>query len=143
MKEREQRRILKMPGMKEMWRCAVALAILAIVPLAFSMQQGEKERGNKNPAPCKLRIEVKAGEKSVPVDNASVYVKFNDPHSNKMVEMNLKTNRDGVAHSPELQTRKVLVQVIAPGWKTYGRWHDTTEGEQTIEIHLEKPPKWY
>jgi hypothetical protein len=36
-----------------------------------------------------------------------------------------------------------LIQVVADGWKTYGRWYDITEAKQTIKVHLEKPPRWY
>jgi hypothetical protein len=36
-----------------------------------------------------------------------------------------------------------LIQVIAEGWKTYGRWLDITDPKQAIKVHLEKPPKWY
>jgi len=38
---------------------------------------------------------------------------------------------------------RVLVQVVAEGWKTYGRWLDITDPKQTIKVHLERPPKWY
>jgi len=46
---------------------------------------------------------------------------------------------------PELLDRmgRALVQVIAEGWKTFGRWYDITETKQVIKIHLERPPKWY
>ncbi len=127
----------------------LTLAALLALPLAVASQKEDqnKDKDKNKPAKsaqmCKLRIEVTAGEKNQPVDNASVYVKFNDSHSKRMIEMNLKTNRQGITHSPELQTRKVLIQVIAEGWKTYGRWFDTAEGDQTIQVHLEKPPKWY
>jgi len=51
----------------------------------------------------RITIEVTGGEKSVPVENASVYVKFIEEHSikkDKKVEMNVKTSRDGIAHVP-------------------------------------------
>jgi len=94
----------------------------------------------------RITIEVTGGEKSVPVENASVYVKFIEEHSikkDKKVEMNVKTSRDGIAHVPNAPMGRALVQVIAEGWKTYGRWLDITDPKQTIKVHLEKPPKWY
>jgi hypothetical protein len=33
--------------------------------------------------------------------------------------------------------------VIAEGWKTYGEYYDLNETEQTINIALVRPPKWY
>jgi len=51
----------------------------------------------------RITIEVTGGEKSVPVENASVYVKFIEEHSlkkDKKLEMNVKTSREGIAHVP-------------------------------------------
>jgi hypothetical protein len=96
--------------------------------------------------PARITIEVTGGEKSVPVENASVYVKFIEEHAikkDKKLEMNVKTSRDGIAHVPNAPMGRVLVQVVAEGWKTYGRWLDITDPKQTIKVHLEKPPKWY
>ncbi len=94
----------------------------------------------------RITIEVTGGEKSVPVENASVYVKFIEEHSlkkDKKLEMNVKTSRDGIAHVPNAPMGRVLVQVVAEGWKTYGHWLDITDPKQTIKVHLERPPKWY
>jgi len=94
----------------------------------------------------RITIEVTGGEKSMHVENASVYVKFIEEHAikkDKRLEMNVKTSRDGIAHVPNAPMGRVLVQVVAEGWKTYGRWLDITDPKQTIKVHLEKPPKWY
>jgi hypothetical protein len=94
----------------------------------------------------RVTIEVSGGEKGAPVENASVYLKYVEEHrlkKDKKVELNVKTNRDGTAHIPETPTGRVLIQVVADGWKTYGRWFDITEAKQTIKVHLEKPPRWY
>jgi hypothetical protein len=96
--------------------------------------------------PTKLTIEVTAGDKSVPVENASVYVKYIEQRTirkDKKVELNVKTNRDGVTHVPDAPLGRALIQVIADGWKTYGRWYDINEAKQVIKIHLDRPPKWY
>jgi hypothetical protein len=94
----------------------------------------------------RITIEVTGGAKDVPVENASVYVKFIEEHAvkkNKTLEMNVKTSREGIAHVPNAPMGRVMVQVIAEGWKTYGRWLDITDPKQTIKVHLERPPKWY
>jgi hypothetical protein len=94
----------------------------------------------------RLTIEVKGGGADAPVENASVYVKFIEEHKikkNKTLELNVKTNRDGIAHVPNAPLGRALVQVVADGWKTYGRWIDISDPTQTIKVHLEKPPKWY
>jgi hypothetical protein len=94
----------------------------------------------------RITIEVTGGDKESPVENASVYVKFVEERKikkDKKFELNVKTNRDGTTHVPNAPMGRVLIQVIAEGWKTYGRWYDITDAKQTIKIHLEKPPKWY
>jgi hypothetical protein len=93
-----------------------------------------------------LTIVVTGGEDKKPVDSASVYVKFVHERmlaKDKKIEMNLKTNLSGVCHVPEIPRGKFLVQVIAPGWKTFGEYFEAEQAEQTINIALVRPPKWY
>lgn len=128
---------------RRIWLILTCAALL--VPRGFAQSDKEKPSSKDNES-TKLRIEVTAGEKSEPVDSASVYVKFQKERllaKDKMIEMNVKTNREGVAKIPTVPRGKVLVQVIAPGWKTYGKWYDVSEEEQTIKINLQKPPRWY
>ena len=97
-------------------------------------------------APNRITIEVTGGDNNVPVENASVYVKYIDQRKllkDKKLELNVKTNREGIAHVPGAKPGKVLVQIVADGWKTYGRWFDITDPKQTLKVHLERPPKWY
>ena len=94
----------------------------------------------------RLTIVVTAGEDKKPVDSASVYVRFVEGRKlrkDKKIEMNLKTNVEGVCHSPEIPQGKILIQVIAPGWKTFGEYYEVNESERTIQIELAHPPKWY
>jgi hypothetical protein len=93
----------------------------------------------------RLTIEVSGGEANKPVENASVYVKYVESRllKDKRVELNVKTNREGVAHVPDAPLGRALIQVIAEGWKTYGRWYEVTDPRQNIKVHLERPPKWY
>lgn len=105
-----------------------------------------KPQASKTEQIPRLTVEVSGGEKEVPVENASVYIKYIEERKiikDKKLEMNVKTNRDGVAHVPGAPLGRVLIQVIADGWKTYGRWYDITDPKQTIKIRLEKPPRWY
>jgi hypothetical protein len=96
--------------------------------------------------PAKLTIEVTAGDKAEPVENASVYVKYIEQRTlrkDKKLELNVKTNREGLTHVPDAPLGRALIQVIADGWKPYGRWYDITDPHQVIKIRLERPPKWY
>lgn len=112
--------------------------------------------GNAHPRPndkkddqptVKLRIELTGGDDSRPVPDASIYLRFQlDPKAkkrSKQSELNLKTNQEGVALSPPVPQGMILIQVIAPGWKTYGQWHDIQQAEQTVSIHLSRPTTNY
>src|SRR5215472_6610696 len=110
-----------------------------------SSPEPKQDEARPNPL-SRITIEVTGGEKETPVENASVYFKYVEEHKikkNKTMEMNVKTNRDGVAHVPDAPLGRVLIQVLAEGWKSYGRWFDITDPKQTIKIKLERPPKWY
>ena len=93
----------------------------------------------------RLKIEVSGGDDNRPVENASVYVKYVESRmlKDKKVELNVKTNREGVAHVPDAPLGRALIQVVAEGWKTYGRWYEVTDPQQNIKVHLERPAKWY
>lgn len=110
-----------------------------------SSAQDKKENKSSDSATTKLRIVVTANEK--PISNASVYVKFNEPggllRHDKLAEMSFRTNEDGSVKVPEIPRGKILIQVIAKGWHTYGKWYEIETESQTIQIKLEPPPHWY
>src|SRR5437867_11798708 len=130
----------------------VCMAACAVIAAEVAAQDPVAPASKpKTPPPAseaqtRITIEVTGGEKSIPVENASAYVKCMEPRSlrkDKKPEMKVKTSRDGIAHVPNAPMGRVLVQVVAEGWKTYGHWMDITDPKQTIKVHLERPPKWY
>ena len=124
-----------------------ALAATLALPALLSAQQNPSKKQQQAPSPeNRITIIVTGGDSEKPVENASVYVKTVEEHAvlkNKKFEVNVKTNQSGVAHVPDAPLGRVLVQVVADGWKTYGHWYDVTDPKQTIKVHLERPPKWY
>jgi hypothetical protein len=109
-------------------------------------QSDKKEKKSSDPGTVKLRIEVTSPD-GKPVGNASVYVRFNETvglfHKNKLAEMSLKTNQDGSVKVTDLPQGKILIQVIAKGWHTFGKWYDIETDSETVQIKLEAPPHWY
>jgi len=108
--------------------------------------QASQDAADAAPAARRLRIEVSGGENNVAVENASVYLKFTEEHKlgkDKKYELNVKTNRSGVAHIPDPPLGRVLIQIVAEGWKTYGKYYELTDPGEVIKIHLDRPPKWY
>ena len=118
-------------------RLLVALALTFALPLA----------AGDDPM-TKLRIEVK-NSNDKPVDQASVVVRFVEGRSVKkfgkkiITNWQVKTNQEGVAKVPELPQGKVMVQVIAKGYQTFGNTFDVNEEEKTIEVKLNPPQPQY
>jgi hypothetical protein len=131
--------------------CCLCLGVALLAAQSLVAQDpppasSEKVPPVKTDVQSRITIEVIGGEKDTPVENASVYVKYVEEHKlkkDKKLELNVKTNRDGIAHVPNAPLGRVLIQVIADGWKTYGRWYDITDTRQVFKIRLERPPKWY
>lgn len=122
------------------------LLLIALVAHGQDKDAASKAKSDAASPDVRLTIVVTGGEEKKPVDSASVYVRFVEEHKHgkdKKVEMNLKTNQSGICHVPVIPPGKFMIQVIAEGWKTYGEYFDVNQTEQTINITLVRPPKWY
>ena len=112
-------------------RCLLALALL-VPPLAA------------DPPMTRIRVEVR-DVYDKPVDHASVIVRFVEGRSKlkfgKKIRTSweLKTNQEGVAKIPALPQGKILVQVIAKRYQTFGQTFEIDEEEKTVEIKLNTP----
>jgi hypothetical protein len=123
-----------------------AMCLVALSVAAGNAQPRPAAQPQQSVSTVRVTIAVTGGEKDTPIENASVYLKYVEEHKlrkDKKYELNVKTNREGIAHVPDAPLGKVLVQIVADGWKTYGKWYEITEAKEPIKIHLERPPKWY
>ena len=109
----------------------------------FAGQEGDKSSDSLT---TKIRIHVTdANDK--PVSNASVYVRYYESggflRHEKLAELSFKTNQEGSVKFPQIPQGKILIQVIAKGWHTFGKWYDIDKDEESVSIKLEQPPHWY
>lgn len=99
----------------------------------------------EDPQTTIITVEVKNLD-GKPVERASVIVRFAEGRSIKkfgkktVLNWELRTNQIGVAKIPAIPQGKILVQVIAKGYQTYGDTIEINEPERTIEVKL-KPPQ--
>jgi hypothetical protein len=131
------------------------LLTLAIgLPLAATQGNGTKDKSKdkkSDDSPVSLRIHVVGGEKQEPVVNASVYLRFQEKHAllfllhkKSKVELDLKTDDKGYASFNQLPQGKLLIQVVAPTWQTFGEYFELDQDKQTIVIKLQHPKThWY
>jgi hypothetical protein len=125
---------------------AFLILLFAVAANCQDKNAGTKAKADADAKDVRLTIVVTGGEDKKPIDSASVYVRYVEEHKlgkDKKIEMNLKTNQEGVCHVPVIPPGKFVIQVIADGWKTYGEYYDVNQTEQTIKITLARPPKWY
>lgn len=123
-------------------RSNLAVFLAATLLLAWPIRAADDEKADK----VHLTLEVVADETGDPVADASIYVKFKNKRllwRDKKVEWTSKSNREGKAEFTALPAGDVLIQIIAEGWKTYGRYHTLTGPKQELQIKLKKPRKWY
>lgn len=110
--------------------------------------KAKKDKKSDDPPEAKLHIVVTSADAGKGIGGASVYIRYAEgktffTRKEKQAEENFKTNQDGSVKVPSVPRGKVLIQVIAPGWHTYGKWYDIDKDEVEIQIKLEKPPRWY
>src|SRR5258705_13505026 len=128
-----------LPHYNVVMRNAFLLAI-ALLLAAFA--------GSASAQTTKLRIEVRSLSDK-PIDRASVLVRFVEGRSvaklGKKIRTSweLKTNQDGVASVPPIPQGKILVQIIAKKYQTFGQQFDVNEEEKTLEIALKPPQSQY
>jgi hypothetical protein len=114
--------------------CAVLLAGFVAGALAAPM--------------TKINIVVK-NQAGKPVDHASVVVRFVQGHSvvklGKAIRttFELRSNQEGEARIPSIPQGKILVQIIAKGYQTFGQTFDIAEEEKDLEITLNPPQQQY
>jgi hypothetical protein len=144
----------RVPAMSHASNCVktslrVVSFVILLIAIAANGQEksaATKAKADTDAKDVRLTIVVTGGEDKKPVDSASVYVRYVEQHKlgkDKKIEMNLKTNQSGVCHVPVIPPGKFVIQVIADGWKTYGEYYDINQTEQTINVTLVRPPKWY
>jgi hypothetical protein len=93
----------------------------------------------------RLQIHV-TNARGKPVDRASVIVKFVSGRSLKALGLKktrlsweLKSSQEGMAKIPGIPKGKILIQIIAKNYQTFGDTYDVDEDERVVEIVLKDP----
>jgi hypothetical protein len=123
---------------------ATALLFAFSTSLALLAQDSDStHRGRKYKAPpptSRVEVTVLRRDDGKPIENAAVIFTMVGDKGN----MELKTNEDGKAVIDVLpQGSKVVVQVLAKGFQTYGKDYDIDKPELAFEVKLNRPGKQY
>src|SRR5271154_4736934 len=81
-----------------------------------------------------------------PVGNAEVIVKFLEGRilkPKKKESWELRTTQEGTVSLPSIPQGKVLIQINAKNYQTFGQAFEIDEDEKTVEIQLKLPQPQY
>ena len=114
----------------------VSLISVLIAPAALA--------GKKPPVPdqktASVNMTVIRNSSGKPVKNAEVVIHLIDTHGKQNQEgLELKTHDDGKAEATGIPYGKVRIQVIAPGFRTFGEDFSIDQPNHEFTIKLQKP----
>ncbi len=115
--------------------CGSIVLVLVLLVLPGTGSSQDPLRANKDKK-AMLHLFVTGGDKAKPVDGADVIVRSGDG----AFAENTNTNAQGAASVSNVPFGSIMVQVIAPGWKTSGRQFDFKK-EEVIQVNLESDQK--
>jgi len=125
---------------REVLRGVLLLAALLVAAAGAGLSAGPQDEE------VRLEVTITAEESGDPVTNATVYLKYEEKRflrKDKKIEFTSKTNDDGKAVFPLVPEGRVLVQIVAKGWKTYGKYYELEGPKQTLEVKLQPARRWY
>ena len=115
------------------------LAGLLILIVAVAAFAGAKNPSNDQKTGS-INLIVIRDSNGKPVKNAEVVVHLIDNKGKQRQEgLELKTHDDGKAEATSLPYGKVRIQVIAPGFRTYGQDISINQPSTELTIKLQKP----
>lgn len=125
-------------------------AVLSALVLTFSavaLHAQEDRRGRKYKAPpptTRIDVTVVRADDKHPINDAAVVFHPVDKDGHDEGNMELKTNEDGKTYIDVIETgSRVLVQVIAHGYQTYGKIYEADKPEIALTIPLHRPVPQY
>lgn len=111
--------------------------VILFTAAAFAGQKKIADGGQKTAA---VNLTVLRDGNGKPVKNAEVVLHLVDQKGKQRQEgLELKTHDDGKAEATGIPYGKVRVQVIAPGFKTYGEDFDVNQPNLEITVKLQRP----
>ncbi len=124
--------------MKPLWVSSALLVALVLPGLLPAADQ--KESGEAN-----IKFVVLKDDNGKPVRNAAVIIHHvgTDGKPSKKGGFELKTNSEGQAETDGMPYGMIRVQVIAPGFQTFGEDYTINQPEQPVTVRLKRPQDQY
>jgi hypothetical protein len=118
----------------------VLVCLLPVLVFTSAALAGKKKTPAAELQTASLNMTVIRNSSGKPVKNAEVVIHLIDNHGKAKQEgMELKTHDDGKAEATGIPYGKVRIQVIAPGFRTYGEDFSINQPNHEFTIKLQKP----
>lgn len=121
-------------------RTLVSLAILLICLVAGASAQDQDDEN----LTANVSFVVLKSDSGSPIRNASVVVHpVNAQGKQERGGVELKTDEEGKAHFEGVPYGKMRIQVLVPGFQTYGEDYEIKQSALTITVKMERPKQQY
>ena len=106
-------------------------------------QKNDSDKDDEGPT-ANLNVLILKQDNGKPVRNAAVIMHSVNTHGKQgKGDLELKTDLDGKASFDGVPYGKLRVQVIAPGFQTFGQDYDVNEANLNLTIKLNRPESQY
>jgi hypothetical protein len=131
--------------MRRFWIGILAGVLVTATGVSVPAVGQRRMRKYKAPPPmAQVTVTVVHGKDSVPLQNAAVVFHPRDAEGKDDGNMELKTNEQGQATLGIIEVgSKLLLQVIAPGYRTFGAEYDVPTNKKAITVKLLPPNQQY
>jgi len=117
-------------------RVFIPAVLLLVAALAYADKKDQKQYSD-------LSFTV-LRDSGKPIRNAAVILHpVNKDGKQEHGGLELKTNADGKAEINSIPYGKLRIQVIAPGFRTYGEDHEINQPSHEFNIKMERPKEQY
>ena len=126
-------------------RMAVVRTVICFCVLLCPLPESSASRARAQTKPSRetsdqFRFKVTDSETDLPIQDASVSLVYwrRKESSEEKKEIELKTDKNGIAESPRMTADKFAVSVIVKGYRPCWRWIRSNGAEELIRVRLEK-----
>jgi len=128
--------------MMNRWLPLMAVFLLLIPAGLFAKDKKDKNKGPEQVSV--LKFQVLKADNGKPVRNAAVVLHPVDSDgSQSRGGFELKTDADGKTETDGIPYGKLRVQIIAPGFQTFGQDYQIAQPQQVLTIRLKRPQGQY
>jgi len=122
-------------------RVAIRLTAISLVVLAVTATAAAKK---KHEPLATINFLVLRDENGKPIRNAAVVLHpVNDHGKQERGGLELKTDPEGKAGYDGVPYGKLRIQVLAPGFQTYGDDYDVSQPNMDITVKMKRPGRQY